>query len=292
MTCTCAGSLGLLLVLLCGVGIAWATGAAAAGRTAARRRRAALAGVRRARSWSTIGFLAALDRPGRSAPGQRVHQGVDLALAQAVLRGHRGDRVPAGRRRRPRARRPPRAGRRRPGARPAAGGAPPTTRVISPRGSPLAGPVGQLAERRRGGPPRTSWSARGTPRPAGPRRTRRPGRRAWRRSGAAPRRRPACAARRRARAAGRGGSPPARGRKPSKQNRSLGSPDSASAVVTALGPGRGGDRHAGVERRPDQPVAGVGDARHAAVGDQRDHARRRAGPSTSSGVRRSSLPSK
>jgi hypothetical protein len=30
---------------------------------------------------------------------------------------------------------------------------------------------------------------------------------------------------------------PLRGRKPSKQNRSLGSPDSARAVVTALGPG-------------------------------------------------------
>ncbi len=30
---------------------------------------------------------------------------------------------------------------------------------------------------------------------------------------------------------------PERGRNPSKQNRSQGSPDSASAVVTALGPG-------------------------------------------------------
>ena len=32
--------------------------------------------------------------------------------------------------------------------------------------------------------------------------------------------------------------PALRGRKPSKQNRSTGSPDSASAVVTADGPGR------------------------------------------------------
>ena len=63
-------------------------------------------------------------------------------------------------------------------------------------------------------------------------------------------------------------SPALRGRKPSKQNRSTGSPDTASAVVTADGPGHRGDRDAGLDRRPHERVAGVGHRRHAGVGEQ------------------------
>ena len=121
---------------------------------------------------------------------------------------------------------------------------------------------------RRAGPAHRSWSARGRPRPAGQRRTRRPGRPASRPAGAATRRRPACAAHRPARPARGARSPALRGRKPSKQNRSTGSPDTASAAITADGPGSTVTRNPAADRGGDQPVAGIAHGRHSGVGDQ------------------------
>ena len=63
-------------------------------------------------------------------------------------------------------------------------------------------------------------------------------------------------------------SPALRGRKPSKQNRSTGSPETASAVSTADGPGHRGDRDAALDRGRHQPVARVGHRRHPGIGDQ------------------------
>ena len=134
----------------------------------------------------------------------------------------------------------------------------------------LGGPVGQLAERPAAAPPRTSWSAPGRPRPAGRRRTSRPGRPAPRRSGAAPRRRPGCAPRRRARAAGSAGPTRRAGQEALEAEPVAGQPGQRQRGGDGARAGGGGDRHAGVQRGPDQPVAGVGDAGHAAVGDQRD----------------------
>ena len=160
----------------------------------------------------------------------------------------------------------------------AVGGAPATTRVISPRTVAGAGPVGELGQ---GAPPdllvRLGQLAAHA-RPPGPARTRRRSRPGWRPAGAGPRRTPGCAPRRPARPAASAARRARRGRNPSKQNRSHGSPDSASAVVTADGPGRRGDRYAGLDRRPDQPESGVGDARHATVGDHRDPGPVRARP--------------
>ncbi|GAA2935520.1 hypothetical protein GCM10020221_34130 [Streptomyces thioluteus] len=51
---------------------------------------------------------------------------------------------------------------------------------------------------------------------------------------------------------------PLRGRKPSKQNRSTGSPDTASAVSTADGPGTAVTFTPRCNRGGDQAVAGVG----------------------------------
>ncbi len=63
-------------------------------------------------------------------------------------------------------------------------------------------------------------------------------------------------------------SPALRGRNPSKQNRSTGSPDNASAVRTADGPGTAVTAHPGLDRGGHQPVAGVGHRGHPRVGDQ------------------------
>ena len=89
-------------------------------------------------------------------------------------------------------------------------------------------------------------------------------------AGAAPRRTPACAARPRAADSARLRSPALRGRNPSKQNRSTGSPDSASATRTADGPGTHGDPDAGGDGRRNQAIAGVGHRGHPGVGDQQD----------------------
>ena len=66
-----------------------------------------------------------------------------------------------------------------------------------------------------------------------------------------------------------------RGAKPSKQNRSAGSPETASAVVTADGPGRQLTGNPASHAGRHQPVAGVVDHRHARVAD---HQHRRAAP--------------
>ena len=62
--------------------------------------------------------------------------------------------------------------------------------------------------------------------------------------------------------------PALRGRNPSKQNRSTGSPETASAVSTADGPGHRGDRDVPLDRGGDEPVAGVRHRRHPGVGHQ------------------------
>ena len=68
----------------------------------------------------------------------------------------------------------------------------------------------------------------------------------------------------------RAGRVPRRGRKPSNTNRSVGKPDSTSAVSTALGPGTTSTGSPAVDARAHQPLAGIGDARHAGVGHVRD----------------------
>ena len=87
-------------------------------------------------------------------------------------------------------------------------------------------------------------------------------------------------------------SPARRGRKPSKQNRSTGSPDTASAVVTADGPGSAVTAMpsaiaATTSRYPGsdtEGMPGVGHHQHVLAGPQ--------GTSSSAGTRRCSLPSK
>ena len=69
-------------------------------------------------------------------------------------------------------------------------------------------------------------------------------------------------------ASARARSPDLRGRNPSKQNRSDGSPDSASAVITADGPGTDVTSSPGLGRRGHQPVPGIGHRRHTGVGHQ------------------------
>ncbi len=63
---------------------------------------------------------------------------------------------------------------------------------------------------------------------------------------------------------------PLRGRNPSKTKRPVGSPLATSAVTAADGPGHDLDDVAGVDGGPHQPLAGIGDARHAGVGDHGD----------------------
>ena len=169
--------------------------------------------------------------------------------------------------------------------------APATTRVTSPRTSPAA-QAASSASGAADGSPRRSWSAPGRPRPAGPARRPRPSPPGSPPSGAAPRRTPSCAARAASSASRRRRSPALRGRKPSKQNRSTGRPETASAVSTADGPGTAVTRMPGLDRGDHQPIAGVGDRRHAGVGDRPPRSRRRAARATSSGVRAASLPSK
>ena len=115
------------------------------------------------------------------------------------------------------------------------GAAPATTSVTSPRSPPAA-----QATSRTGSSADLLVGLRQLPadrRPALGARTRRPSPPGSRLCGAAPRRTPWSAARRPAPASRRRRSPALRGRKPSKQNRSTGSPDTASAVSTADGPG-------------------------------------------------------
>ena len=84
---------------------------------------------------------------------------------------------------------------------------------------------------------------------------------------AATRRTPGCGGRRPVRRTVRSRSPGLRGGNPSKQNLSVGSPETASAVVTADGPGIAVTRDPGRRGRGDEPVAGVADAGHPGVGD-------------------------
>ena len=149
---------------------------------------------------------------------------------------------------------PPRpAGRRRLG-RPTAAGAPATTSVISPRGSPSAAQVTRSRERRRGGPPRRSWSAPGRPPRRGPRRTPPPAsaRVAAIRCGASKNTSVRVSA---ASAASAG--PALAGL--ARQEALEAEPVAGQAGQRERGghgarPGRGGDRHAGLDRGPDQPV--------------------------------------
>ena len=64
-------------------------------------------------------------------------------------------------------------------------------------------------------------------------------------------------------------SPSLAGRKPPKKKRSVGRPDSASAIGTAEAPGADGHGMAAGDGGADQAIAGIGDQRHAGVGHQR-----------------------
>ncbi len=135
----------------------------------------------------------------------------------------------------------------------------PRGEVGQPRPSYLFVGLGQLAAHGR--------AAVGAER-LGHRRQRRP------RCGAAPRRRPSSARSSRRPASRRPRSPALRGRKPSKQNRSTGSPETASAASTADGPGTVVTVDVALDGRRDQPEARVGHRRHPGVGDQQRPARR------------------
>ena len=196
--------------------------------------------------------------------------GTPRLRATAAIAVLAGTRRPASRARRPRA---ASVGRVRLGA--AGGRRPATTRVISPRTSSAAQAassasepaahllvgLGQLAADRRRPVRRRTPSARSASVAAS-------------RCGASKNtmvRRSAASA-----ASSRRRSPALRGRKPSKQNRSTGSPDTASAVVTADGPGSAVTGRPAADGGGHQPVAGVGHRRHAGVGDHQDVLRRRA----------------
>ena len=142
----------------------------------------------------------------------------------------------------------------------------------------------------RAGPPRRSWSALGRPRPAGRRRRPPPSPASVRgqpvRRLEEDHRAPLGGQRRRAPTPA---PPPGAGRKPSKQNRSTGSPDTASAMSTADGPGtpvtRTSASTAALTRRyPGSETDGI----PASVTTTHPVAARR-GRSTSSGVRCASL---
>ncbi len=149
-------------------------------------------------------------------------------------------------------------------------GAPPTTTVSSPR-SPDSRPLGELGERRRGGPPRASWSAPGRPTAgrSAPNAATRSARVA-----ADPVRRleehRASGGRRRAAAAGPGAPPPAGAGSPRSTSGRPAGPRPPEPRSRADGPGRtvtgsvlgGGCDH--------QPVAGVGHHRRAGVGHEQD----------------------
>ena len=72
-------------------------------------------------------------------------------------------------------------------------------------------------------------------------------------------------------------SPGLRGRNPSNVNRSVGRPESTSAASAADGPGTTLHVDPGFDRAVHQAVAGIGDRRHAAVGDERHRAPRAGG---------------
>ncbi len=59
---------------------------------------------------------------------------------------------------------------------------------------------------------------------------------------------------------------PRRGRKPSNTNRSVGKPESTSAVSTALGPGTTSTASPASRHARHEPLAGIGDAGHPRVG--------------------------
>ena len=62
---------------------------------------------------------------------------------------------------------------------------------------------------------------------------------------------------------------PLRGRKPSNTNRSVGSPLIVSAMIARARSGDRADRVAGVDHRPHDPLARIGDAGRAGVADDR-----------------------
>ena len=120
--------------------------------------------------------------------------------------------------------------------------------------------------------PRAAWSARApiaaVARAQGPPPDRRASRRCAARSRTAPGL-PGCAISSAIRARR---APALAGRKPSKKNRSVGSPATVSAVSTAEAPGAAMTGMAGRHGVAHQPVARIGDQRRAGIGDQRDGA--------------------
>ena len=156
---------------------------------------------------------------------------------------------------------------------PTGGGRPPVHR--RPPGSPRRATVGDVGQQFGQGAPadllvrlgqlpaeRRRPARRRTPRPSPP---------GCRRSGAPTRRTPWSAARRPARPGPARRSPRlARQKALEDEPVAMGSPDSASAVITALGPGHRGHRQPGRGRGRHQPVPGIGDRRHPGIGDQHD----------------------
>ena len=198
--------------------------------------------------------------PARAAPPRRRAAGARRATPPRARPP--GAARPTGRRRAPPAR-PPRPRPRRPAPR---AGRPPTTSTTSPRTSraakaAAASPsvpapdllvqLGQLAHH--GDRPRRVGG--------------RPARPAWPPPGPAPRGRTVVRSSAMSAATRRRRSGPLRGRKPSTQNRSVGSPLTTSAPSTDDGPGHGAHRLAGGGQLRRQPGARVRDPGRAGVAD-------------------------
>ncbi len=189
-----------------------------------------------------------------------VHRVVHLALGQPGPLGDGVDGVLAGESPSPRPRRPARPASPRRWVRRRGRSAPPTTIVTSPRTPPpprrpgrparpgdlLVG-LGELAAHR-GGPVRAERLAIAASAAAV-------------RCGASKKTIVRCSAA--SSASRRDRSPALRGRKPSKQNRSTGRPGDGERGEHRGGPGHGCDRQVALHRGGDQPVARVGDRRHA-----------------------------
>ena len=159
--------------------------------------------------------------------------------------------------------------------------APPTTTRTPPVADAPVEPIDGLAERARARPPRAAWSAPARPRHGPLRRRPWPDRRRCRPPGAEPRRAPTVRG-----SASDGSQPlpalaPFLGRKPSKQNRSAGSPDSHQAARTAEGPGTTSTGTAAAAA-PNHPLTRVGDPGHTGVAHHRHRAPAAARPTTCS----------
>ena len=123
--------------------------------------------------------------------------------------------------------------------------------------------LGELGDACRARPPRRAWSARGRPPPgrSGPNAVARSRRASPMRCGDS-KNTSVRVSDARARSAG---SLPLRGRNPSNANRSVGRPLTASAMSTALGPGRAETVTPGRDRGLHQDEAGVAHGRHAGI---------------------------